>query len=502
MRRSVSFVIAYFLLLIAVFLADALLVAVFVGIVEGEVSGLPVLVERFGGGVVRGAYSIAPYYAELPSDHGTAIVKVTGLHVVIVNPNPAPVDVVLLAHYPQAILTFKILDVIYSFGIEWDGGSSPEGVSVVDAAWFKAFNVRKAIRMMPHTVASFTIPSYYGVPEKLLACTKMGCVRLETVGEQIGGQETGQPWIIFPETEPPKPQVKVSQTWMFFADLIGGYVDYCVAKLKVGGKIISQSCGSKIACCSECPGGACQPANINTGKRGSCKRTSGPMLSYSLVKGFPPNVIAGYLVTDPVFTFKTPDTIRIGGFTYRLHGLDSSEVGIDEGLIPQALVEYDRQSCFDMNITIIIHVKPYLENRVVTFEHLWRQSAAIYFYVAVKGNTIYPPNTQIDRIRISLFYIDPSGKRKPIGTIESENGFEDNAVELARNQRSWLIEPSEAKEIVVVVNYYMVGPQDSASHNCFKKVFGYLLHCGNTYERKVRLPFYIEIIPSEYLTAG
>jgi hypothetical protein len=510
--RTVSFAIAYLMLLVATFVAEAVLVSVFISSVTQRTSELPSIVETFGTGVVYGAYSIAPYYKQVSlGSNRYATVYVRGLHIILVNPNPLPTEVVLLGYYKDAPGTYKVLDIAETFGIEWDEGKNPPpGVQLVqNPKWFP--DAQRAIRLMPHTSVSFRVPSYYGTPVKLLACTPMGCTKLGSVGEMDINPTTPEPWIITVDNPSRSPPPTVSQTWTWEAVTIGGPAYVCEAPnlgpVPPKSTIAISPCGFKVLCCKPCPSG-CNPTGIGGGRAPCSEADTGSIDSYSLAAGMPPNVIAGFYTTDSKFSFRTPTTISIGSTTYKIYGLSKGPNEANPEIIDQRWIEYDRQSCFIRKIKITAVVKPVINGDNVKFSKLWGSSTGIYVYVATRGyytqwqwwNPIRTPYER-DTVNITVYYRVGSDKPWiPLGSIEaSDNNFVDNSAELRTNPTKWRI-PIDASEIKIEITYTMEGPRDHVSSACFQSLFGYPLFCGYSYDRNVRLAFYVELIPTEYLS--
>lgn len=404
--------------------------------------------------------------------------------------------------------TYKVVDLLGTLvgtNIEWDGGKAPEGVEVLkfyakDFPWFQSKDVFIGLRLMPHAVASFTLPAYYGVPESVLACTKVGCVKLEYVGMQPGVETYSSPWIIqIPES--PKPNATVMQTWGWQAKTLGGPSKWCALNSLIYGKWTIVYTGITVDCCIPCPENS-HPTNDVVSSSGVCSSESGPMVSFSTARGMPGNIIMGYYSTDQNFDFKTPTSIKIGGHTYHLYGFDSSSSNVnlksEEDLISN-WVKYENQDCFTrvVNITAIMLSRG-SDNKRTSFSALWPSSSKVYVYVAAKGRswTFGWWAYEYDYVIIRIYGMKSDGSSEPIGEeIVATDGFVDNSYELRTDPKKWAFNPDDFIGIEVMITYIMKGPKSSFIP-CF--TLGY---CGHTRpERAVRLAFYVEIIPSEFLS--
>jgi len=357
--RTVSIAVAYILLVVAAFIAEAVLVAVFTAFLSREASIVPRIVEQFSEGLVYGAYTVAPMYMEVeyppPYGPGQQYTIVTpALHVALVNPNPFPTEVVLIMHDPGLKTTYKVVDVGSEFEFKWDKGAPPEGVEVVWVDWFKISAIgARGLRMAPHTTASFAIPIYEKRwPRDLLACTRMGCTRLAGTAQEVKGVAEPSPWIIF--GPPIHPYAVVSQTWEWVAETYGGSAKLCRAVLRYPPtKTITVAPVTlfKIDCCTSCPEGFAEGNKMDG--RGRCEVESGSVASYSLARGFPPNIIVGYYAKDEKsFDFRVPSkTITIRTFDYKLHGFDKME---PEFISPW--LDYDHHECFARSVTLTIRI--------------------------------------------------------------------------------------------------------------------------------------------------
>ena len=502
--RTVSIAVAYILLLVAAFLAEAVLVAVFTAFLSREASIVPRIVEQFSEGLVYGAYTVAPMYIDIEegSPRGPRrvyTVVVPGLHVALVNPNPFPTEVVLVMHNPGLEATYKVVDVGTTFGFKWDAGSPPEGVEVVRVDWFKISAIgARGLRMAPRATASFSIPIYdYGVPETLLACTRMGCTRLAGPAQEVKGVAEPSPWIILAGPKPPF-SAAVSQTWEWVAETYGGSQRWCVVqwqKLQLPRMTIIAT-ASKIDCCSRCPPGTSDGRKVDD--RGRCEVESGSVESYSLARGFPPNVVVGYYAKDEKsFDFRVPSkTITIRTYTYKLRGFDKMEPEFIS-----AWLDYDHHECFVRNVTLTIRitaVDPKGTGKPAPLNTIWSKSAVAYVYVAAKGHSsLYP--VEKDTVVVEVYALGWTGSgftEHHVGTIVATDGFVDNALDV----ENWSIETTKYVGIKIVVRYRMEGPLYTI--RCFRPApispVGPV--CGRQTRSTTRLGFYVEVIPHEFLT--
>jgi len=453
-------------------------------------------VEQFSDDLVYGAYTVAPMYmeAEEPFPRGPRLrytIVVPALHVALVNPNPFPTEVVLITHNPGLGATYKVVDVGTTFGFKWDTGSPPEGVEVVRVSWFKISAIgAKGLRMAPHTTASFSIPIYdYGVPKVLLACTRVGCTRLVGPAEEHKDVAEPSSWIIL--GDPERLFAVVSQTWEWVAETYGGSQRWCVVhwqKLQLPRMTIIAT-ASKIDCCSKCPDGTSDGST--TSDRGRCEVESDSVASYSLARGFPPNVIVGYYAKDrDSFDFKVPSkTITIGTYTYKLYGFDK--------MWPEfisAWLDYDHHECFVRNVTLTIRitaVDPKGTGKPAPLNTIWTRSTVAYVYVATKGYSSWYP-AEKDTVVVEVYALGWTGSgftEHHVGTITANDGFVDNA----QSVQSWSIETTKYVGIKIVVRYRMEGP--TYLPTCFQ-----LGYCGRQTRETTRLGFYVEVLPHEFLT--
>jgi hypothetical protein len=423
---------------VAAFLAEAVLVVVFAAFLSREASIVPRIVEQFSEGLVYGAYTVAPMYmeAEEPFPRGPRLrytVVVPGLHVALVNPNPFPTEVVLIMHNPglPSMYKYKVVDVGTTFGFKWDTGSPPEGVEVVKVSWFKASKLgARGLRMAPRATASFSIPIYdYGVPEILLACTRVGCARLDGPGEEQKSVANPSSWIIFGEHE--RPYAVVSQTWEWVAETYGGPQRWCVVQWQklLFPRMTTIATAFKIDCCSKCPPGTSD--GRKAGDRGRCEVESGSIASYSLARGFPPNIIVGYYAKDEKsFDFRVPSkTITIRTYTYKLRGFDKMKPEFIS-----AWLDYDHHECFVRSVTLTIRitaVDPRGTGEPVPLSTIWSKSTVVYVYAAAKGySSGYPVEKDTVVVEVyALRWTESGFTEERVGTIIASDGFVDNALE-------------------------------------------------------------------------
>jgi len=476
------------MLLLSIFIAEALLVSVFVSLVSQRTSFLPHLAKICGSGLVYGAYSKAPIFVEVGQGFGEEryVIRVTGLHITLINPSPTTLDVVLLAHIPGLTSTYKVVNLLTTYGI-FNWSYRDEGVEEIKVDWFRDRD-NLGIRMPPHTSASFVVPAYQGEPTKILACTPTGCVELQRVGEMEAPEQiTPEPWVIS-YTKKTKPQPSIHETWRYLAYTVAGPLYRC----SIGsGKMTIMYC-LEAACCISCPN--CM-SRIKLYDVSRCQGVEDTMVAYSVVTGMPPNIVAAYISTDPNYNFKTPTTIRIGGYTYRLYGLDKEGESDFKVGVENIWTDYNPKSCLKRVVTMTITIKPtkWIEN--ATFEDLWPHSYKIFTYVGTKGKYISSlfELEQRDSVNVDVWYRIGNSMVDTGDVITStDDTYVDNSEDLASKPETWII-PINAEEIVIFVTYVMEGPRNHPESWCFS------IFCGDNFDRDVRLGFYVELIPSGFL---
>jgi len=494
--RTVSLAVAYLMLIIATFVAEAILTTAFIGSVYMSTSYLPSVVEGFGSGVVYGAYAVGPVQYRV----GNRVINTYALYISLVNPNPMPVEVVLVTYITGQVPSEKVVDLLSIYNAEFT--YRDRGVEIVrnSPRWFP--DAKNYLYMPPHTAASLTVPIYSmviaGTPSDILACTKMGCTKLGKIGEIRLRPSSEEPWVITSRgigagsNEP----FNIPVQWTWSARTWVGYMYVCGPR---SGTITLANIPFYAQCCmkppSDYPYFICGTSN----KRGYCNLAEGSMPSFSTYYASPNNVIAGFYVTDTSFDFKTPEIIRIGRYTYRLYGL-SMEPGVSTWyLIPGEWRDYTGTSCLDREITITIRITPNTAKSSATFADVLPKSTGIYVYVAAKGyssSSWIPPSSETDKIDITISY-KVGNTLYPLPPISSSDGYVDNSAGLASRPNNWMIDIN-ANEIVITISYRMSGPTNMLSGACFT----FINECGSGSgsDRNVRLAFYIELIPSEYLS--
>jgi len=154
----------------------------------------------------------------------------------------------------------------------------------------------------------------------------------------------------------------------------------------------------------------------------------------------------------------------------------------------------------DREVTITIHVRPSIQASNAKFSDVLPRSSAIFVYAAVKG---YSGGgwigSETDYVNVTVEY-RVGDTWYPVGSVASSGGFADNSDKLASSPENWKI-PISANEVRITVVYRMKGPTNIFSSTCFRDFFG-LTNCGSGSgsSRNVRLAFYVELIPSEYLS--
>jgi len=498
--KVVSLAVAYLLLVVAVFMSEALLTTAYLSVIHRLTSNLPEVVEVVGSGLVYGSYLTGPTYYKVWDEERRIdyYIHTNALYITLVNPNPMPTEVVVIGHIPGFSGTEKVVDILSALGMKFINKS--EGVEMVVGAvrWFPKAYTR--LYMPPHTFATFLVPTYsmagYGGPTDILACTKVGCSKLEQVGEMDLRPYAEYQWVITKAEIPPKwhAYVAIPVQWEWRAETIGGPAVNCMYAYPILPRMTA-ILQNAVVCCSSCPPGF-NPSSYGS-ERGVCSSDYGSVASYSVVNALPPNVIAGYYVTDAGFSFITPDTVRIGPRTYRLYGLRAGGSRMTTpDLIPPKWREYTEISCKDRMVTIQIPIQPMVNNEKARFSDVWSGSSEIYVYVGVKGYWSVPEER--DTVEVSVEYV-MGGVRKPVNSIKvSDYTYVDNSATLASNPRSWSI-PINANEIIITIKYRMQGPRGLLELPCFSWPFFYC-GMGSGGRRNVRFAFYIEIIPSEFLT--
>lgn len=499
-RRTVSVAVAYLLLLVATFVADVFLSAVYIAALRRAVSPLPDVVPVFGSGVVKGAYVVGPFYKSVydPRFNIGYGVYTWGLQITLLNPNPSPAEVVLISYAPASQSTEKVVDLLGTFGLEWVDKS--DGVELVyrSPRWFGW--AKSYLYMPPHTHAVFWVPLYSneGVSSKVLACTPAGCTALDYAG---GGVEPGQrlptaTWVINPKSKRTEEAV-VASTWSYEAYTLVGAWGACVSSYQPPYHMTIWGCGPYVECCSSCPPG-CHP-HLFEKSYAVCRMERGDMQDYWL--GLPMNVVAGYFSTDSGYSFSVPSTtISVGGYSYRLYGFEAQ--GEFSPPLVSDWLDYDGASCKDRVINITITIRP--SNNYGNFSAVWPRSDRIYVYVAAKGGVVgssrYDPITRYTVVTVQLWYID-RGSVQPVGKPLTATDPVNNSVDLQSSPDKWSI-PVGASEIRVVVSIKLT-TSDPLKGFCFGTYLGYK-YCGSLSgsDIGIRAGFYVELIPSEVLTSG
>ena len=469
--------------------------SVFASFLSKGASFAPGVVEQFSEGMVYGAYGVAPMYVEyrerVPGGRpAVSYAIVPGLHVVVVNPNPFTTEVVLVAYRSAAGGTYKVVDVGTTYGFTWDGGGPPPGVGVVSVSWFNLYGGAvspKGLRMAPRTAASFSIPLYDSkIPDALFACTEVGCVRLQALAAEQH-IATGRPadWVIFAD-DIWRPYFAVSQTWEWVQEVLGSPTGWCLVTRPDGS---AEAVGSWISCCRECPLGT--SANIVKIGWSACITRNGAIASYSLSRGFPPNVIAGYYAKDRgSFDFEVPSSaISVGGLSYRLYGF----VKLEPEFV-SVWLDYPDHACLIGNITLTIRLfaaEPKSTGRLPPLSTVWTKSTVVYVYAAVKGyeGVLDEKDTVVLEV-YALEWGEQGFRERHIKTIASRGSdLVDNRQEVGE----WRIRVATAVGVQIRVRYIMKGPVGWG--DCVS-------WCGGRGKDTTRLGFYVELIPHEYLGAG
>jgi len=335
--------------------------------------------------------------------------------------------------------------------------------------------------MAPHTIASFSVPLQdYAHLNYLLACTKIGCTRLQALAAEQH-EAVGEPadWIILGGKT--GQYVIVSQTWEW-SMIASGESKLCIYELPGGTSIVT---GFEVKCCTTCPGGGL-----------GCASRAGAVPSYSLPRGYPPNVIIGYYAKDrSSFNFTVPDkTIRIGDLTYKLYGFKDMELEF----VP-TWIDYPDYACLTGEVTLTITISasdPKTTEKPMLLSTVWTRSEVIYVYVAAKGLTLSTilGDIEKDTVTVEVYakeLTEQGFKWRLVGNITASDDLVDNAQEV----RNWKIDATKTVEIQIKIYYKMVGPKTLYPFEC-------QLYCVGQTRSTTRPGFYVELIPYEYLTAG
>lgn len=516
--KTISIAVSYILLMAVAVIADAILVSVYVNYVTQIAGWAPRIVYEKTQGLVYGAYMLSPCTIRVYEGPGgwlSYTIEVPCIHASLVNPNPVPVEVILLAHLPGLQTTYKIVEPISSLGIYWDtsDGNPPAGVSLVRPPdWFigpinPSSGLYRAIRMESGVSASFRIPLLYsGAPSELLACTRVGCVRLHTIGSQLLIQRPSATWILFPSNQPQPlpsqnitiPTYSITQTWRWSAHSIGGPKTECKSRLNYLVTITQWLYGAD--CCLSCPEGT---VKYIVGDYFPCfDGVNGVLVSPSSLIGYPPSIIVGYFSTDSNFNFVVQqDTINISGKRYRIYGFDSrsySQYFSQYNYVVGTWSNYQNEECFIREVAIEINIfaDP---GRTAPLSLLFPRSTNAYIYAITRGfmeSVTYwdiPASYYLyDNVVINITAKGIDGTITQFPLIRAE--YTSNYVSNIQNITSFRINLSRTVEVTVNIRYRMIG--ESPSY-CFTNFLGYTLYCGRDYDRRVRLAFYVEVIPDE-----
>lgn len=528
MPRTVSVAVSYILLVAVAAVADALLVSTYVGFVSRSVGWVPHVVYEISQGLVYGVYMMSPCTMEVrevfsPGRTVTYTVTLPCLHISVVNPNPVPVEVILLGHVPSSLLTgYKVLDLLTRFGLYWDtsDGNPPPGVSVVKPpSWLVepigslGPGVYRAIRMNPGASASFRVPlTYAGAPSEVLACTRVGCTKLHTVGGQLLIQRPSATWILYPggqQPQPPQdsqtssPTYSLTQTWMWTAYSLGGKMLGCMPEWQY--RMQPQMTAIVFPIGGMCCGSMCPPGTVTVfhtqyrEERGTCfaDAVGEYIVSPSALLGYPPRVLLGFFTTDQNFDFKVPSSsVNLDGRTYKLYGFDSSNyylISSQYSLAVGKWATYEHKECNRRIVTLTASVfaDP---SKTVPLSTIYTNSKKLYVYGVTRGyvemvSLTYP---RYDNVNITV-----------IGRYIREQGtFEEHRTVVVADRTSTYVNGYVALdmeglvEVVIQVTYEMIGEEP------FYCYLNYLLgvYCGADYDRHVRLAFYVEMIPDEILS--
>lgn len=524
MRRSVSVAVSYLLLVAAVLAADIILVSGYLGFVYRASGWVPRIVHDVGQGLVYGAYAISMCQIYKPDwqRRELYVIEVPCIHVSLSNPNPVPVEVVLLAHLPEYPGDYRVVEVVSSMEILLWGKSPPEGVRLVDASgWFMDGRSVKSILMEPHASVSFAVPIYYsGAPSVLLACTRVGCTKLHTVGAQTVIQRPSASWILFPsDTQRPQPQLQevrvtkfsAHQTVEWNARTLGGQGHRCSTTTSHERQypITMLSILLKATeCCEDCPANTRKVLD-RSWTRSWCYLDfrDGTMVSPSALLGYPPGIVVGYFTTDPNFEFVVPiKQVRTTKGSHTLLGFNSqiySRLITEYNHVVGDWKNYANQECNRryVNITISLFADP---DRTQPLRMLYPNSRRAYVLVVARGfiesSGLFNLFKRWDNVFVRVdavhrFIEDGKAVTSKKTVVYLETRYTSDYVSNAENLESAYIDLGNTYEIIVNVVYEMVGEEPIM---CHKDVEGLIVYCGSSYDRHVRLGFYVEIIPEQY----
>jgi len=213
----------------------------------------------------------------------------------------------------------------------------PPGVQLIMfPKWFpEAFY---AISIPPRGSVSLVAVSAFGYPNKVLACTQLGCTALEGIAMvELPGSGTSY-WILCSQPDkpctsigPPPPNATLLKRsnieWLAYR--LGWQTYDCTAPYALHQTI--RSCGTSIVCCYGCAAVTtsgqvllqqdsyyCQPT-IFKAIRGVCSQQRGSLTS-TWLQNAPPTV---YALIRNVGRFYLPTAVTINGVNYRLYGLNN-----------------------------------------------------------------------------------------------------------------------------------------------------------------------------------
>jgi len=129
MVKTVSLAVAYLMLVVATFVAEAVLATTYMSTVYRSTSQLPAILESFGSGLVYGSYFVAPKAINTISRGVVYTTVVFELYVTVINPNPNPAEVVILGYVSNLSPNSSIVNLVEVPGTEIIYKS--DGVAVV-----------------------------------------------------------------------------------------------------------------------------------------------------------------------------------------------------------------------------------------------------------------------------------------------------------------------------------------------------------------------------------
>ncbi|MEM4744414.1 MAG: hypothetical protein QXK54_04455 [Ignisphaera sp.] len=512
MIRSISITISYILLVVVSVLVDVLLISIYITFLSKPAEWLPQIAYDLSQGPVYGVYMISPCTMNIkeyrpPGVISSYIVIFPCVHISLINLNPVPTDVVLIAHISSPLFTgYKVLDLLGTFDVYWDNGNPPDGVSIVSADYLGP-GIYRSIRLNPGVSVSFRIPLIYGgTLSDVLACTRTSCVKLHTVSGQILIQNPSASWILYLDNQTQSLQdshslyaYSLTQTWMWRSETLGGRAMSCVSEIRYGNDIQRYIIVSHdgLCCGTVCPSGSKTihyPSNTDR-RICSTDTVSGYMISPSSLFGYPPRILVGFFTTDHNFRFNvSPHSIELDGKKFTIYGFDSRRYSLlsSYSIAIDKWLAYKHKECNRRIVTLEASI--FIDaNRTIPLSTIYRDSRKLYIYGVTRG---YVEQSSLFYRRYDNVNITVIGKY-----IDRQNiGEEERVVVTADRTSSYVtgytaLDIENLVEVIIRIRYEMIGEEPFYCYTNY--LFG--TYCGKDYERHVRLAFYIELIPDEFL---